>query len=164
MKERLAMREYITDTQRQILVHGGFEHDSEPEYLLGFERDKVRSLPVKTYIRRLWLPFQSGKGSLPRHFLGPRVVDFVAHDINPLVNRFVKYPEELTAELDKQIIDLVDGDVRDCGFLADRANHILVDRNWGDQLWGSHPWCVYANSKPEPEHNTAPVWPQDKNR
>jgi hypothetical protein len=80
---------------------GMLADDPSLDYLLGFEKDKVESRPVKTYIRRLWLAFQSSKhSSMPRCFLDPRAETF-SKEVEAQVSGFVEDLDHLASEIAK---------------------------------------------------------------
>lgn len=131
------------------------------EYLFGFEDDQAPVLPIKRYIRRLWLAFESSKRARPQSsaFLDNKAVDF-SEEIVHWVNYFNKDPSALNAELGKlRAEDDPDG----LGFLGKPAHTLLVEREWGDQLWGHRRNCTASleNSKPEVEDEKPPEWPRD---
>ena len=144
---------------------GVLADDPNVHYLLGFERDKVESLPVKTYIRRLWLAFQSSKqSSMPRSFFDP-VAETFSKEIEAWVSDFVKDEDRLAFEIAKDpiVLDKKTGKSRSA-FLEDTARTILVTREWGEHLWGSRTFCrsPLANEKREPGDNEPPKWPRDQ--
>lgn len=115
----------------------GKQDEPEAHYLLGVERDKVKSLPVKTYIRRLWLAFQSNeKSSLPRYSFDVEAERF-AKEVEAWVSDLVKDEDRLAVEIAKDpiVLDEKTKETRSA-FLEDIAHTILVTRGWGDQLWG----------------------------
>jgi hypothetical protein len=143
---------------------GVLADDPNVHYLLGFERDKVETLPVKTYIRRLWLAFESSKhSSMPRIFLDPRAETF-SKEIEAWVSDFVKNEDHLAIEVAKDPFIDEDTKTSRSAFLEDTARTILVTRQWGDHLWGSRKFCgsPLANEKREPGDNQPPEWPRDQ--
>lgn len=139
--------------------------DPSLSYLLGFEKDNVESRPVKTYIRRLWLAFQSSKhSSLPRCFLDP-VAETFSKEVEAQVSDFVRDEDRLALEIAKNplVVDETTDETRST-FLEDTANTLLVTRGWGDYLWGSRTFCrvPLLNARPEPDHSKPPEWPRDQ--
>ena len=144
---------------------GVLADDPNLQCLLGFEKDNVESLPVKTYIRRLWLAFQSSKhSSMPRCFLDPRVETF-SKEVEAQVSDFVEDEDRLALEIAKDplVIDEKANETRSA-FLADTARTLLVTREWGDQLRGSRSFCrnPLFNAKQEPGNDQPPEWPRDQ--
>jgi hypothetical protein len=159
-----ALHSYLK-TQAEEGRQGVLADDLDAHYLLGFEGDKVESLPVKTYIRRLWLAFQSSeKSSMPRHFLDPEAETF-AKEVEARVSDFVKNEDRLALEVKKNriVLDEKTQETRSA-FLEDAALTILVTREWGDRLWGRRTFCrtPLANAKREPGDDGPPGWPQDR--
>jgi hypothetical protein len=141
------------------------EDDPNLHYLLGFEGDEVETLPVKTYVRRLWLAFQSSKRmSVPKNFLDPMAETF-SKELEACVSDFVKDEDRLAAEIAKDPI-VIDRETKKSrsAFLEDAAHTILVTREWGDNLWGSRKYCrsPLANEKRELGDDEPPKWPQDR--
>lgn len=104
-------------------------------YLLGFENDNVKSLPVKTYIRRLWLAFQSSKRlSTPRCFLDP-VAEAFSKEVKARVSNLAEDEDCLVSEIAKDplIVDKKTKETRST-FLEDTARTLLITREWGDHL------------------------------
>ena len=144
---------------------GVLADDPSVNYLLGFERDKVEPLPVKTYIRRLWLAFQSSEqSSMPRSFFDPMAETF-SKEIEAWVSGFVKDEDRLAVEVAKDPI-VLDEQTRKSrsAFLEDTARTILVTREWGDHLWGRRTFCrcPLANEKRELGDDEPPKWPRDQ--
>jgi hypothetical protein len=140
----------------------GEQDDLKEHYLLGFERDKIESLPVKTYIRRLWLTFQSSeRSSLPKYYYDVEAEKF-AKEVEEWASDFVKDKDRLAFEIAKDPI-VLDKQTKDTGsaFLEVVARIMLVTREWGDHLWG---FCTSPlhNAKPEPGDNKPPQWPKDE--
>jgi hypothetical protein len=142
---------------------GMLADDPEVDYLLGFRDDEVEPLPVKTYIRRLWLAFQSGKSPHPKYFFNPMVEDF-SKEVDSWVSEYVNDPDLLIAELGKESIrDAETG--RSCSaFLEETARTMLVTRDWGNALWGErkNPLYPLRNEKRELGDNHPPQWPEDQ--
>ena len=143
----------------------GKQDDPKAHYLLGFERDKVESLPVKTYIRRLWLAFQSSeKSSLPRYFFDTEAERF-AKEVEAWASDLVKDENRLAFEIakDSMILDERTKETRSA-FLEDTARTMLVTREWGDHLWGHRRFCTspLANAKRELGDDKPPQWPEDQ--
>jgi hypothetical protein len=139
--------------------------DPSLDYLLGFEKDKVESRPAKTYIRRLWLAFQSSKhSSMPRCFLDP-VAETFSKEVEAQVSDFDEDPDRLALEIAKDpfVIDEKTKETRSA-FLEDTARTLLITREWGDHLWGRRPFCrnPLFNAKPEPGDDKPPKWPRDQ--
>jgi hypothetical protein len=137
--------------------------DPSVYYLLGFEKDHVKSRPVKTYIRRLWLAFQSSKhSSMPRYFLDP-VAETFSKEVEVQVSDFVEDEDLLALEIAKDplVVDEKTKETRSA-FLEDTARTLLVIREWGDHLWGSRTFCrnPLANAKRELGDDKPPEWPQ----
>ncbi|KAF3025445.1 hypothetical protein E8E11_004280 [Didymella keratinophila] len=139
--------------------------DPSVHYLLGFEKDNVDSLPVKMYIRRLWLAFESSKhSSVPRCFLDPRAERF-SKEVEACVSDFVEDEDRLMSEIAKDplVVDEKTKETRSA-FLEDTARALLVTGEWGDHLWGSRTFCrnPLVNAKREPGDNEPPEWPRDE--
>ncbi len=158
------LRKYLSE-QDDITLSGAFDLTPDSSFLLGFEKERVESLPTKQYIRRLWLAFDSGKGTLPRSFIDPLAQTF-SNEINKCVNSFVNNPIKLAAELTRDAVEIADEVQRDCGFLEGIADVLLVKEAWGDHLWGSRKYARtdLFTSRIESGYETAPVWPKDKDR
>lgn len=108
---------------------GMLADDPSLGYLLGFEKDKVESRPVKAYIRRLWLAFQSSKhSSMPRCFLDP-VAETFSKEVEAQVSDFVEDPDRLVLEIAKDpfVIDERTKETRSA-FLEDTARTLLITR------------------------------------
>ena len=152
--------------QTEIAQSGGFADGPEVEYLLGFEREKFEALPVKTYIRRLWLAFQSSKSLMPKYFFDIKAEEF-SKEIEHWVSVFANDPDKLAAERAKEHYVVSMGHVQERGeFLEDTVTIILKTRDWGDVLWGHRKLCraPLENAKREPGDDTPPKWPQDTDR
>jgi hypothetical protein len=139
--------------------------DPSVHYLLGFEKDNVESLSVKTYIRRLWLAFQSSKqSSIPKCFFDPEA-DRFAKEVEAWVSDFVSDEDRLASEIAKDplVVDEKTKETRSA-FLEDTARALLVTRKWGDHLWGSRTFCrnPLVNAKREPGDDEPPEWPRDQ--
>ncbi|KAF3032319.1 hypothetical protein E8E12_002216 [Didymella heteroderae] len=139
--------------------------DPSVHYLLGFEKDNVESRPVKTYVRRLWLAFQSSKhSSMPRCFLDPEAERF-SKEVEAWVSDFVEDEDRLASEIAKDplVVDEKTKETRSA-FLEDTARTLLVTRKWGDHLWGSRTFCKnpLVNAKREPGDDEPPKWPRDR--
>jgi hypothetical protein len=152
-------------TQAEEGRRGILADDPSVHHLLGFERDNVKSLPVKTYIRRLWLTFESSKhSSMPRCFLDPGAEIF-SKEVEAYVSDFVKDEDHLASEIAKDplVVDEKTKKTRSA-FLEDTARTLLVTREWGDYLWGSRTFCrnPLANAKREPGDDKPPEWPRDQ--
>lgn len=159
---------WAKDQQGYVFGTKTLVNDSSAAYLLGFEHDHVEPLPVKAYVRRLWLAFQSGKRSSLK-FLDPKVESF-SKEINQWVCDFVNDPDRLITELEKRRVVPLDEE-EECEHeinqvFNDIADTILVERKWGDELWGHRKHCVspLVNGKREPGDDKPPAWPQDKDR
>ncbi|KAF3031153.1 hypothetical protein E8E11_010459 [Didymella keratinophila] len=144
---------------------GSLADDPSVQYLLGFAKDNVESRPVKTYIRRLWLAFQSSKrSSMPRCFLDP-VAETFSKEVEAWVSDFVEDEDRLASEIAKDplVVDEKTKETRSA-FLEDTARTLLVTRGWGDYLWGSRTFCrnPLANAKREPGDDKPPEWPRDQ--
>ncbi|KAF3031700.1 hypothetical protein E8E11_000669 [Didymella keratinophila] len=144
---------------------GSLADDPSVQYLLGFEKDNVKSRPVKTYIRRLWLAFQSSeKSSLPRYFFDVEAERF-AKETEAWVSDLVKDEDRLAVEIAKDpiVLDEKTKETRSA-FLEDIARTMLVTRGWGDQLWGHRRFCTspLANEKLELGDDKPPRWPRDQ--
>ena len=139
--------------------------DPEAAYLLGFEREKVEPLPVKTYIRRLWLAFQSSRRLTSKCFLDPMAEQF-SKELGSWVSDFANNPDMLARELTKEPRLIWDKETehQQSTFLEDTAHTLLVTRDWGEHLWGHRRECrsPLANEKREPGDEKPPRWPQDK--
>lgn len=136
-------------------------------YLLGFDKQKVDLEPIKRYVRRLWLPFESGKSAIPRRWLHPKVEEF-AKEIACWVSDYANDPLKLSAELTRDYCEMLEGGgVKEHGFLALTAYAILEKRCWGEEIWGSKnsenkPFL--DNAKRESGDIAPPKWPEDKER
>lgn len=137
------------------------------DFLLGFEAEKEEALPLKTYIRRLWLAFQSSKRPLPRYFFDPKAEDF-SKEIDAWVSDYVNNPDLLAAERAKcqVLLPSLDNNPERIhnAFLEETARTILITREWGEQIWGHRKQRVVplANEKREPGHDKPPEWPLDQ--
>jgi hypothetical protein len=143
----------------------GEQDDPKEHYLLGFERDKIKPLPVKTYIRRLWLAFQSSeRSSLPRCFFDAEAENF-AKEVEAWASDFVKDEDHLAFEIAKDPA-ILNEQTNETGsaFLEAVARTMLVTREWGDHLWGHRKFCTspLQNAKPEPGDEKPPQWPEDE--
>jgi hypothetical protein len=121
---------------------------------------------VKTYIRRLWLAFQSSKRlSTPRCFLDP-VAEAFSKEVKARVSDLAEDEDRLVSEIGKDplIVDEKTKETRST-FLEDTARTLLITREWGDHLWGSRTFCrnPLANAKREPGDDKPPEWPRDQN-
>ena len=144
---------------------GSLADDPSVQYLLGFEKDNVKSRPVKTYIRRLWLAFQSSeKSSLPRYFFDIEAERF-AKEVEAWFSDLVKDEDRLAVEIAKDpiVLDEKTKETRSA-FLEDIARTMLVTRGWGDQLGGHRRFCTspLANEKLELGDDKPPRWPRDQ--
>jgi hypothetical protein len=144
----------------------GKQDESEAHYLLGVERDKVKSLPVKTYIRHLWLAFQSSeKSSPPRNFFDVEAERF-AKEVEAWASDLFKDEDRLAVEVAKDPI-IVDEKTKETrsAFLEDIACTMLVTRGWGDHLWGHRRFCTspLTNAKRELGDDKPPRWPENQN-
>ncbi|KAJ8117521.1 hypothetical protein OPT61_g1282 [Boeremia exigua] len=150
------LRKFVTE-QDEVVRSGAFDLDSQSRYLLGFDKEGEKALPLKRYIRRLWLAFQSGKSLHPKYFFDKMAEDF-SKEINELANGLAKDPLKLSAELWKDALDLVGESCRERGFLEEVVDTLLITRRWGDALWGDRRFsnAVLFNAKPEPGHDTPP--------
>lgn len=96
------------DIQGVIAYNQGFEDGPDTVYLLGFDKEQLKPLPVKTYIRRLWLAFESGTSPIPKKFF-----DIQAHwfskEIQEWVSDLANHPLRLAAELEMEPEYEVDG-------------------------------------------------------
>ncbi|KAK7177855.1 hypothetical protein PSPO01_16098 [Paraphaeosphaeria sporulosa] len=107
---------------------GMLADDPSLHCLLGFEKDNVESRPVKTYIRRLWLAFQSSKhSSMPRYFLDP-VAETFSKEVEAQVSDFVEDPDRLASEIAKDplVVDEKTKETRSA-FLDDTAQEDATD-------------------------------------
>jgi hypothetical protein len=92
-------------------------------------KDNVKSRPVKTYIRRLWLAFGSSKKSpLPRLFLDVEA-EISAKEIEAWISDLVKDEDHLAVEIAKDpvVLDEKAKEIRSA-FLEDIARSMLVTR------------------------------------
>ncbi|KAF3036748.1 hypothetical protein E8E11_006095 [Didymella keratinophila] len=144
---------------------GMLADDPSLDYLLGFEKDKVESRPAKTYIRRLWLAFESSKKSpLPQLFFDVEAERF-AKEVEAWVSDLAKDEDRLAVEIAKDpvVLDEKTKEIRSA-FLEDIARTMLVTRGWGDQLWGHRRFCTspLKNEKRELGDDKPPEWPRDQ--
>ncbi|KAJ4993595.1 hypothetical protein SVAN01_00649 [Stagonosporopsis vannaccii] len=163
--ERRYALEAFAYNQHALQASGALEDDPNPHYLLGFEAEKVKPERPKVYIRRLWLPFESSKKPLPKLWLDPLVETF-ANEIYHWIQIFLSDPDKWFNEFTKKAI-LIDGEeLRERGLFEDLVDHILIKRNWGDEIWGHRKYCRtdLFNAKPEKGDDTPPKWPQDRDR
>jgi hypothetical protein len=152
-----------TRSQKQKGNSGILADDPDANYLLGFEQDQVEPLPIKTYIRRLWLPFQSGKSPVPKCLFNP-AAEKLSVEIGVWVSDYFQNKDKLTVELEKdRIKDAQTGRTRSA-FLEEAARWLLFEREYGDILWGSRMNSAYPlqNTKREPGDEQPPKWPQDQ--
>jgi hypothetical protein len=143
---------------------GMLADDLSLDLLLGFEKDNVEARRVKTYIRRLWLAFESSKKSpLPQLFFDVEAEKF-AKEIEAWVSDLVKDEDRLAVEIAKDpvVLDAKTKEIRSA-FLENIARTMLVTRGWGNQLWGHRRFCTspLANEKRELGDDKPPEWPRD---
>jgi hypothetical protein len=152
-----------TKLQNENRKLGIFADDPDADCLLGFEQDQVERLPIKTYIRRLWLPFQSSKSPVPKCLFNPAAEE-LSVEIGVWVSDYFQNKDKLTAELEKdRIKDAQTGSTRSA-FLEEAAKSLLFDREYGDILWGCRMNSAYPlqNTKREPGDEQPPKWPKDQ--
>ncbi|UPX12712.1 uncharacterized protein EKO05_0003251 [Ascochyta rabiei] len=134
-------------------------------YLLGFDIEEEKRQPIKTYIRQLWLAFQSGPGSMPRCFLDDKSTEF-SKEIDEWVSDYANDPNLLAEEVAKDpvVVDRRTTPIQiRSAFMEDTAHTLLVTRDWGEQLWGHRKYCVapLANAKAK-KGEESPAWPRDR--
>ncbi|KAF1352986.1 hypothetical protein EJ07DRAFT_182890 [Lizonia empirigonia] len=123
----------LEDLQCEVAPTGRGVPKNKPgnDFLLGFEAEKEEALPLKTYIRRLWLAFQSSKRQLPKYFFDPKAEDF-SKEIDAWVSDYVNNPDMLAAERAKCHVLLPSLDNNPerihSAFLEEIARTILITR------------------------------------
>lgn len=157
---RLRTDGYV-DQQKQLITGRQRELTTGQLLLLGFEEDGVLWDRPKAYIRRLWLPFESRAGQhTPKLWLDPKVEEF-AKEVQKLIIEFHN-----DAALYQQDTVAIEGDsIEERGLFEHIVDHILVAREWGDNIWGHRKFCranLVNTSRQEGE--TCPKWPQDRDR
>lgn len=137
----------VEDGSNRYHFHRRLRRCTEAGYLLGFDVEKLEPRPLKTYIRRLWLALESGKGLTPKRFFDPQAAEF-AKEIDHWVSVLVNDPSRLAAELEVDPEYGIDGVPSGSRFLVDIVHTMLVIRKWGEALWG----CKKASQE---EHKRA---------
>lgn len=121
--------------QENIVCENTFEEDPQTMYLLGFDSERLKPSPQKTYIRRLWLAFESSSKAAPKRFFDPQAERF-SKEIKSLASDLANNPLRLAAELQADTEYGIDGRSSSSRFLLDKVHTLLVTRMWGEALWG----------------------------
>ncbi|KAH6633712.1 hypothetical protein C7974DRAFT_177092 [Boeremia exigua] len=146
-------------------TQGGNFDLPDSSYLLGFDEEKLKALPIKSYIRRLWLPFESGKGDLPKLYLEHHAKELASH-VSATVKDIADQPDGVNNELEHPNFTYDEDRTRPYKFLEEQAEHLLVTLDYGNILWGDRKYCTVplCNAKIEAGYETPPKWPQDRDR